>query len=74
MEPQSLCQRESARGKGSCGAVHYLDPGNVPIPKEVLEYHKDALRQKMDKKQGLTGYHILVEDLMTIAKGECLTI
>ncbi|MGE4271736.1 MAG: methylaspartate mutase subunit E [Desulfitobacterium sp.] len=55
------------------GAVRYLDPGNVPIPKEVMEYHKEQLDQKMEKKKGISEYDSLVEDLMIIAKGQSLT-
>jgi methylaspartate mutase epsilon subunit len=33
------------------GAVRYYDHGNLPLPKEVIEYHKEKLAMR-EKKQG----------------------
>lgn len=45
------------------GAVRYLDPGNVPLPKEVVEYHRRmvAEREAIEKRQA--GLDMLIEDL-----------
>ena len=45
------------------GAVRYLDPGNIPLPKEVIEYHRQKIaeRESMEKREA--GVEMLIEDL-----------
>ena len=44
-------------------AVRYLDSGNVPLPKEVKEYHKEKLAQRSKKEGREPGFDMVVKDL-----------
>ena len=44
-------------------AVRYLDSGNVPIPKEVKEYHKEKLAQRSKREGREVDFDMAVKDL-----------
>jgi len=55
--------------KDSEGAIRYLITGNLPFSKEIVEYHKEKIKQR-EKKQGIkVGYDTLVGDLYAVSKG-----
>ncbi len=37
--------------RDACNALRYLDPGNIPLPPEVREYHREKIAQR-EKKDG----------------------
>jgi methylaspartate mutase epsilon subunit len=44
-------------------AVRYLDTGDMPLPKEVKEYHREKLAER-EKKQGQEiNFNMVVKDL-----------
>jgi len=48
------------------GAIRIAEPGNVPIPEEVLEYESEKIKERT-KKQGVqSGYRMLLEDILTL--------
>lgn len=58
--------------KDACGAVRYLDRGNLPFSKELMEFH----REKIAARESLLGrkadYDTVVADMRAIASGEWL--
>lgn len=71
----NLCVKGKVLGaRDHAGAVRYLDPGNMPIPKDVLEYHQEALNKRAQKENRPLNYEILMDDLMAVAQGKCLTV
>ena len=51
------------------GAMRYLDYGNLPFNKEIIEFHKQKLAER-EKAQGRKiDYKNVVDDLMSISKG-----
>ena len=52
------------------GACRYLEFGNLPIPDEIKEFH----RQKISEREKLEGkkadYHMAVKDLWSLSKGK----
>ena len=55
--------------KDNQGAVRYLDHGNLPLNKEVLEFHRERIA-KREKSQGKkANYQTVIEDLMSISNG-----
>jgi methylaspartate mutase epsilon subunit len=50
------------------GAFRYLDHGNLPFSREIIDYHrrKIAEREKAENRQA--GYHMLVEDIAWLSK------
>jgi methylaspartate mutase epsilon subunit len=51
------------------GAMRYLDPGNLPLPDEVLQFHKEKIKKREELGGRKTGYETVVEDLMSISRG-----
>ena len=55
--------------KDDKGAVRYLDHGNLPFSKEILEFHRERIARR-EKLQGRKAdYQTVVEDLTSISKG-----
>jgi methylaspartate mutase epsilon subunit len=51
------------------GAMRYLDFGNLPFSKEIIEFHKQKLAER-EKAQGRKiDYKNVVDDLMSISRG-----
>ena len=55
--------------KDSEGAIRYLDHGNLPFTKDILEFHKDKIRAREMKTGKKVNYETLVSDLMAVSKG-----
>ena len=52
------------------GACRYLDFGNLPIPEEIKEFHREKVAER-EKAQGKkVDYHTAVYDLWCISKGK----
>lgn len=44
-------------------AVRYFDPGDIPLPKEVLEYHREKLAGRAKKEGRPLDFSMVVHDL-----------
>jgi methylaspartate mutase epsilon subunit len=44
-------------------AVRYLDTGNIPLPEEVKEYHKEKLAERERKEGRKMTFEMVVQDL-----------
>jgi methylaspartate mutase epsilon subunit len=55
------------------GAMRYLDHGNLPFSKEIVEFHKEKLAER-EKAQGRKiDYKNVVDDLTAFSKGPLVT-
>jgi len=55
------------------GALRYLDHGNLPFSKEIVEFHKHRLAER-EKAQGRPiDYKNVVDDLLAIGRGPLVT-
>ncbi|MBI3969103.1 MAG: methylaspartate mutase subunit E, partial [Chloroflexi bacterium] len=43
------------------GAVRFLDPGNIPLPKHVLEYHREKIAEREALLGTEVGYQTIVD-------------
>ncbi|MFZ7102761.1 MAG: methylaspartate mutase subunit E [Peptococcaceae bacterium] len=50
------------------GAVRYLDSGNLPLPKEVREYHLAKLQDRAHQEKREIDLDMAIEDISEIAK------
>jgi methylaspartate mutase epsilon subunit len=55
------------------GAVRYLDPGQVPVPAEVLDYHRACLDRRVAARQRAIDYQTIVDDIFSISLGRLVT-
>ncbi|HEY0877099.1 MAG TPA: hypothetical protein VGE10_01475 [Zeimonas sp.] len=53
-------------------AVRYLDPGAVPVPKEVLEYHRAKIAERQAREGRKIDFNTVVQDLQfaSVLKGK----
>jgi methylaspartate mutase epsilon subunit len=56
------------------GACRYLEFGNLPIPDEIKEFHRQKIaeREKLEGKKA--DYHTAVQDLWSLSKGKMVGI
>jgi len=56
------------------GACRYLEFGNLPLPEEIKDFH----RQKLAEREALEGrkmdFHVSIEDFWAISKGKLLGV
>lgn len=52
------------------GAIRITDPGVVPIPKEVLTYESEKIKERMVRQGIQGGYRMLLEDILVLTGRE----
>ncbi|UCG67133.1 MAG: methylaspartate mutase subunit E [Deltaproteobacteria bacterium] len=55
--------------KDDKGALRYLNHGNLPLDKEVLEFHRERIAKRENLQGRKANYQTVVEDLASISKG-----
>jgi methylaspartate mutase epsilon subunit len=63
--------KDKVLGVRDCrGACRYLEFGNLPIPDEIKEFHREKIaeREKVEAKK--VDYHTAVHDLFSFSKGK----
>ncbi len=55
-------------------AWRYLDHGNLPFPKEVVEYHKEKIADRAKKEGREIGYETIIEDLLRVSGEEVVAV
>ncbi|MEM0488173.1 MAG: methylaspartate mutase subunit E [Candidatus Bathyarchaeia archaeon] len=55
--------------KDNSGAVRYLEFGNLPFPKEVIEYHKEKIRERAERMGRELDFEDVIRDLYAVSKG-----
>jgi methylaspartate mutase epsilon subunit len=56
--------------KDSAGAVRYLDHGNLPFTKEILEFHREKIAEREKERGQEVDYETIINDFMSISRGE----
>ena len=71
----NLCVKGKLMGaRDHAGMLRYLSVGNVPVPSDILDYHREALRKRSERKKTESNYEMIMEDLFSVANGRCLTV
>ena len=55
------------------GAMRYLDHGNLPFSKEIVEFHKQKLAERERAQGRQIDYKNVVDDLLAIGRGPLVT-
>jgi methylaspartate mutase epsilon subunit len=50
------------------GAVRYLDHAGLPLPLEVIQYHREMLKKREAKEKSRVDYETAIQDIMEISK------
>ncbi len=51
------------------GAVRVFDPGNTPFPADVLDFHRDKVRERADSEEREPCFQMVIDDIYAISKG-----
>jgi methylaspartate mutase epsilon subunit len=54
------------------GAIRYKDFGNLPLPEEVKEFHREKLSQREKKEGRKMDYEVYVQDFWAFNKGQLI--
>jgi methylaspartate mutase epsilon subunit len=49
--------------RDSNGAFRFLDHGNLPFPKKVLDYHKKCIKERSKVEKGKATYEMVLDDI-----------
>ena len=58
--------------KDSRGAVRYSEFGNLPLPEEVKEFHREKLTERAKAEERKMDYVVTVEDFWAFSKGRLI--
>ena len=58
--------------KDSHGAIRYKDFGNLPLPEEVKEFHREKLAQREKAEGRKMDYETYVQDFWAFSKGQLI--
>lgn len=54
------------------GACRYLDPGNLPIPKEALEFHREKVAEREKIEGRKLDFRAVIGDFWAFSKGKLI--
>lgn len=52
------------------GAIRVLDPGNVPLTRDIMSNHRRAIMARADYEHRTPGFQMVVDDIYAIGKGK----
>jgi methylaspartate mutase epsilon subunit len=65
-----LCAGRVLVARDADGAVRFVDPGSVPIPPHVMEYHRARLAERERVLGHAVGYQNVVDDVLFLSNGQ----
>lgn len=54
--------------KSRDGVLRYLDHGNLPLPKQVVEYHRQKIADRERLEQRAAGVEMLIDDVFRLSR------
>jgi len=66
--PNEHCAGRVIPVRDASGAVRYLDPAGLPLPAEVLSYHREMLKRREEKERHRVDYEAAIQDIMEVSK------
>ena len=58
--------------RDASGAIRFLDPGNLPLPQEAIDYHHARLNERARQRQVPLNYALTVADVLAVAEGRLI--
>jgi methylaspartate mutase epsilon subunit len=72
MSPNVHTKGEVLGVRDARGAVRYLDFGNLPIPDEIKEFHRERVNERSIIERRPMDYQVSIQDFWAISKGSLL--
>jgi methylaspartate mutase epsilon subunit len=55
------------------GAQRFLDPGNMPFGKEIMEFHQEKIAERAKKQRREISYEAVIQDLISVSEGQLIS-
>ncbi|WP_286973935.1 methylaspartate mutase subunit E [Acetomicrobium sp. UBA5826] len=52
------------------GALRYLDAGNLPFDKEILEFHREKIAEREKRENHKVDYNTVIRDVYSVSRGK----
>ena len=52
------------------GAVRVFDAGNVPLPADVMAYHREKISERAHAESRQASFQMVVDDIYAISKSQ----
>ncbi|NLG86135.1 MAG: hypothetical protein GX489_02810, partial [Firmicutes bacterium] len=64
-----LCRGQVLSARDATGAIRFLDSGNLPLPKEIKEWHRQQLAERAYAEGRQLGVSMAIDDIYAFSKG-----
>lgn len=74
-QPYSTSQRVKGKVLGvkdASGAARFFDHGNLPLNRELIEYHREKRQEREVQLGSIIGYDTIIKDMTAISDGSIL--
>ncbi|MDO4568207.1 MAG: methylaspartate mutase subunit E [Clostridia bacterium] len=51
------------------GAIRILEPGNMPLPKDVMDFHRAMINERARVEKRKASFQMVIDDVYAISKG-----
>lgn len=58
--------------RDNSGAVRWLDPGNLPLPRDVRAFHEEKVKERAAFEGRVPGYEMTIDDIYAINRGKLI--
>jgi len=58
--------------RDASGAIRFLDPGNLPLPQESIDYHRARLNERARQRQVPLNSALSVADVVAVSEGRLI--
>jgi methylaspartate mutase epsilon subunit len=55
--------------RDDCGAIRILEKGNIPLKKEVMDFHRAKIDIRAKKEKRMATFQMVIDDIYAIGKG-----
>ncbi len=71
--PSNVNAKDKVLGiRDAKGACRYLEFGNLPIPEEIKEFHRQKVAERQEREGRKLDYYASIEDFWAFSKGKIL--
>lgn len=54
------------------GAIRLFEAGNVPLPDDVLTYHRDKITERAKAEKRAPSFQMVVDDIYAVSKSRLI--
>ena len=55
------------------GALRFFDHGNLPFSKDIVDFHKEKIKERARKQDREISYETVIKDLVSVSEGQLVS-